>query len=372
MKKMLALLMAIAAMNCLAQDKDKGNLWINNVRLSGFGIARYQYTSQKGQSADNSFDLRVARVSLDGRILDDFYWKTQMQITGSGLTYGSSPRLLDLYVEWQKYPYARVRVGQFILPFTYERMYPPIDNMFSANSKVIDCLVGGTDRSGIASSNGRDQGVELVGDVLKNRDGLPLLHYVVSVVNGQGINLKDVDSRKSIVGGAWISPVKGMRLGVFGWDGTAARTGCWTDETTGEECNGTRSLSQYRYAISGEYKVNDWTFCSEYIHSTGKGFAKSYDGETKDCSLSALGNKSDGGYASVIAPIIKDKVHVKARYSIYRESAEWSTSQSQLEIGADWMLSKYFYLTAAYIHANNRKLAEHNYDMADVQLRVRF
>lgn len=53
------------------------------------------------------------------------------------------------------------------------------------------------------SSNGRDIGIMAQGDFLKNANGRNILHYAVSVVNGQGINLKDVDQRKNVVASFW-------------------------------------------------------------------------------------------------------------------------------------------------------------------------
>ena len=52
-----------------------------------------------------------------------------------------------------------------------------------------------------------------------------------------------------------------------------ARKGNWTDEQTGEKRSGVRSLPQHRYAISGEYASEGFTFRSEYVHSTGNAFA---------------------------------------------------------------------------------------------------
>ena len=42
--------------------------WINNVRLSGFGIVQYQYNGLHNGKTDksNTFNLRLGRISLDG------------------------------------------------------------------------------------------------------------------------------------------------------------------------------------------------------------------------------------------------------------------------------------------------------------------
>ena len=363
---------ALASMPAFAQDKTPA--WINNVKLSGYGMTQYQYSSQEG-SESNSFNLRMLRLSLDGRILDDFYWKAQVQLNGNTSTLGNSPRVVDMFAEWQKYKFFRVKAGQFKRPFTFENPMNPIDQGFMSYSQNVSKLAGFNDRAGGHASNGRDIGVQLLGDFLKNKAGRELLHYQVGVYNGQGTNVKDVDQRKDVIGGVWVMPVKGMRIGIFGWEGSYARKGTWTaDDGTAQ--NGVRSLDQHRYAISGEYVVDDWTFRSEYIHSTGKAFAKALvntnDATSTNCELSSYGDKSDGFYGLVIAPIIKKKIHVKARYDMYRPTAEWSKSRTQYEIGADYVFHKNFQINAEFARINDRSLAKHNYNMVDVEIDFRF
>lgn len=371
-KYFLSAAMAVMALAANAQEAKPS--WINNVKLSGYGMTQYQYSSQDGNES-NSFNLRMLRMSLEGRILDDFYWKTQIQFNGNTSTLGNSPRVVDMFAEWQKYKYFRVKVGQFKRPFTFENPMNPIDQGFMSYSQNVSKLAGFNDRAGGHASNGRDIGVQLQGDFLKNASGRELLHYQVGVYNGQGINTKDIDQRKDIIGGVWVMPVKGMRIGVFGWEGTYARKGNWTAED-GTVQSGVRSLDQHRYAISGEYVVDDWTFRSEYIHSTGKAFAKALnntnDATSSDCNLSSNGDKADGLYALVIAPIIKKKCHIKARYDMYRPTAEWSRSKTQYEIGADYVFHKNFQISAEFARVNDRTLAEHNYNMVDVEVDFRF
>lgn len=353
-----------------AQEK-KNTPWFSNIKLSGYGILQYQYSGQKGNES-NSFDLRLARVSLEGRIKNDFYWKAQMQINGNTSTKGSSPRLVDLFAEWQKYPFFKVKAGQFKLPFTFENPMNPIDQGFYAYAQNITALSGFSDRAGHHSSNGRDIGVQLQGDFLKNSKGRNLLHYQVGVFNGQGINVKDVDQRKTVAGGIWVMPVAGLRIGAFGLEGSYARKGSYTD-AEGNTHTGVRSLPQHRYAFSAEYVTkSDWTFRSEYIHGTGDGFKTSDNTTNSDCTLSSYGSRADGVYALAIAPIIKKKAHVKARYNMYRRDATWNTAKTMYEIGADYFFSKNIGLSAEYMLVNDRTLADHNYSMADIQMSFRF
>jgi len=204
-----------------------------------------------------------------------------------------------------------------------------------------------------------------------------LLHYQVGIFNGQGINTKDVDQRKDVIGGIWVMPVKGLRVGVFGWEGSVARRGTWSN-AAGVSHSGVRSLPKHRYALSGEYKVNDWTVRSEYVHSTGKAFSttitntNAQDPNFKNYNISSLGDKADGFYGLVIAPVVKNKFHLKARYDLYRANAEWNHARTQYEVGADYLFHKNVQLNVEYARVNDRSLSKHNFNLVDVELDFRF
>ncbi|MBO1362436.1 porin [Prevotella sp. A2931] len=376
MKKGILIALLAVAMTAEAQEKQPS--WFNNIKLSGYGMTQYQYSDQEGAKA-NSFNLRMFRLALEGKIKNEFYWKAQVQLNGNTSTLGSSPRVVDLFAEWQRYTAFKVKIGQFKRPFSFENPLHPIVQGFMSYSQNVLKLAGFSDRTGEHASNGRDIGVQIQGDFLPNADGRNLLHYQVGVFNGQGINTKDVDQRKDIIGGVWVMPVKGMRLGVFGWEGSTARKGKWKDTGDTEEHSGVRSLPKHRYAISGEYLTNDWTFRTEYIHATGNAFSTTLnntnDENSKNCNLSKLGNKADGYYALVIAPIIRKKFHAKARYDVYRPTAEWSKTKTFCEIGADYEFHPNFQINVEYARVNDKTgstLAKHGYNMIDVEVDFKF
>lgn len=374
---LVSLLTMTTVLVCAQTEKPKLTV-LSDIKFSGYIMTQYQYSGQEG-SKSNTFNLRLARLALEGRVLNDFYWKAQLQVNGNTATLGNSPRVVDLFAEWQKYEVFKVKVGQFKRPFSFENPMHPMEQGFMSYSQPINKLVGFSDRSGEQASNGRDIGIQLQGDFLKNSAGRNLLHYQVGVFNGQGINEKDVDQRKDIIGGIWVMPIKGMRIGAFGWTGSYARKGTWketaADGITVEEKSGVRSLGKNRYAFSAEYKANDWTFRSEYVHSQGEAFSTTYQKstDTKDCTLkTSIGDKADGLYALVIAPIVKNKIHAKARYDVYRPDATWGMAKTLYEIGADYEWSRNLKLNIEYAFVNDRSLSKHNYNMFDVEFDVRF
>ena len=323
--------------------------WVKDIKLSGYGMVQYQGSDKEG-GKENSFNLRLVRFSAEARPHKDFYAKAQMQVNGNTSEGSSAIRLVDLFGEWQKHKFLMVKAGQFKRPFTFENPMHPITQGFMSYSQNVSKLAGFSDRTGEQASNGRDIGVQLQGDLLPNAAGRSLLHYQVGVFNGQGINVKDVDNRKDIIGGAWVMPVAGLRVGVFGWTGSR---GAKQDDGT------VVSIPKNRYAISAEYAKNDWTFRSEYIHSQG------FDVAHKK------GDKADGFYALGIVPVIAKKCHVKARYDLYRDEATWRSSKVFYEVGADYVFTKNLQLNLEYARVNERTTSS-NYNMIDVELDFRF
>ena len=224
MKKLMVLALMALAMTANAQEKKETSdtkstkfewpQWIQDIKLSGYGMVQYQaddkYSTSTPDQKDhaNSFQLRLFRVSLEGRIAKDFYWKGQIQVNGNTSTLGSSPRVVDLFGEWQKFEFLRIKAGQFKRSFSFENPMHPITQGFMSYSQPISKLVGFSDRTGEHASNGRDIGIQLQGDFLKNAQGRNLLHYQIGVFNGEGINKKDADNRKDVIGGVWVMPVK--------------------------------------------------------------------------------------------------------------------------------------------------------------------
>lgn len=385
MKKIASLaLAALALTSASAQENTPKLSVLSDIKFSGYVMSQYQYTGQDSKES-NSFNIRMVRMALDGRLMKDFYWKVQLQVNGNTSDLGSSPRMVDAFAEWQKYEAFKIKAGQFKRPFTFENPMHPITQGFMGYSQNVSKLAGFSDRTGEHASNGRDIGVQIQGDLIKNAAGRNLLHYQVGVFNGQGTNHKDVDQRKDVIGGIWVSPVKGLRIGAFGWTGSSARKGTWdvtdanhnvvkNEDGSVKTHSGVRSLSKNRYAFSAEYAANDWTVRSEYIHSQGYGFTKSLtSGKETDCNVNyAAGDQADGFYALMIAPVISKKLYAKARYDLYRPRAEWGTSRTQYEIGANYWIGKYIMIGAEYARINDRSLAKPDYNMIDVEFDVKF
>ena len=335
--------------------------WVKNIKFSGYGMLQYQGQDPEGNHS-NTFNLRLARFILDGKI-GDFDWRAQIQGTNVKGPGEPTVQLVDLYAEWRRFPEFKVRAGQFKRAFTYENPTHPITQGWRAYADVINNLSGFGDRTGEKSSGGRDIGIQFSGDLFPNANGRRLFHYQVGVYNGEGINEKDKDNRKDIIGGVWVMPIKGLRIGAFGWTGSR---GAMLDPLTGE----TRSVEKNRYALSAEYSTGEYMFRAEYLHSQGWGAAKAAN-NVREIDYSK-GDKADGWYAFGIVPVIKSKLHAKARYQCYRSTKEWSSAKTSYEIGLNYFFTKNLEMHLEYARINDRSLAKHDYNLVDVELDFRF
>ncbi len=376
MAGLLTLLLAIticAAADDLDTQNTDGNegdgdvpAWVKNIKFSGYGMLQYQGIDKEGDHS-NSFNLRLARFILDGKI-GDFDWRAQIQ--GTNLKGAGEPtvQLVDLYAEWRKYPEFKIRAGQFKRAFTFENPTHPITQGWRGYADVINRLSGFGDRAGEKSSGGRDIGIQVAGDILPNASGRKLLHYQIGIYNGEGVNTKDKNNQKDIIGGIWVMPVKGVRIGAFGWHGSHGDMVLGTEVIPGGVRTITGNVPLNRYCLSAEYDLNEYTFRAEYIHSQGWG-----TGVIGSNVINySLGDKADGWYAFGIVPIIKSKLHAKARYQTYRVSKEWGTSVNQIECGLNYFFTKNLEMHLEYSHVNDRNLAKHNYNLIDMELDFRF
>ena len=341
--------------------------WVKNIKFSGYAMLQYQGEDKEG-SHSNTFNLRLARFILDGKI-GNFDWRAQIQGTNATGPGQPTVQLVDLYAEWRKYPEFKARAGQFKRAFTFENPTNPITQGWRGYADAINKLSAFGDRTGERSSGGRDIGIQLSGDLFPNANGRRVFHYQIGVYNGEGVNQKDMDNRKDIIAGVWVMPIKGLRIGAFGWTGSRGEMldAKLIDPVTKQPM--TRSVEKNRYALSAEYDKDEYTFRAEYIHSQGWG-AKSPGNNVREIYYEN-GDKADGWYLFGIVPLIKGKLHAKARYQTYRNKKEWGSSVNQIECGLNYYFTKNLELHAEYSRVNDRNLAKHNYNLVDVELDFR-
>lgn len=320
-----------------------GKALINDQDLSG---------SNKSHS---NFDLRLARLYVDGKVLD-FKYKLQMEVNGvSGTAKEKGPRIVDAWAEWTRYKFLNIRFGQFKRAFTFENPMNPWDIGFGSYTQLIDKLAGMNDRVGEHSSNGRDIGLQVQGDFLPvGKDKHNFIHYQIGVYNGQGINHADENRSKDVIGGVYVHPVKELAVGIFGWAGDYTKDGITVDRN--------------RMAFGLKYE-SAWTVRAEYATSEGH---KITDYGTDGILKEGTSDKADAWYMTVGAPL-SSKLKVYAKWDVYRDKKEWSSQKALYCLAANYYFCKNLKLQANYTYTNDKSTAyDGHYNTFDLQLYWRF
>lgn len=146
-------------------------------------------------SGNDRFYLRRARINLQGKFLEDFDFRLEGEFAGSlAEATGVRAQLTDGYLNWNRYSFANIRVGQFKTPFGYEQLASD-PKLFSIERTLVN------DRLTV----GRQIGVQVGGDVFDKR-----FSYATGIFNGTGVNTSANDNDKFLWAG---------RVGAVAWEG---------------------------------------------------------------------------------------------------------------------------------------------------------
>jgi len=172
--------------------------WLNDD--AGFSVPSPP-TTGLSYTSGNQFFVRRARLFFDGQLTNKAGFKISAETADTG---GKVLRDAFAYIDY--IPYNRVTVGQFKTPFGLETVEalgsnPAINRSLASNFIPYPTL--------------RDLGVMLTGKYQTKAAGLPLgAGYSVGLFNGSGMNTSDDNSRKDVVGRAWVNPlVEGLIIG---------------------------------------------------------------------------------------------------------------------------------------------------------------
>lgn len=240
-------------------------------------IAVHSFFFEPGTTQNDSVFVDRARLAVTGHFFHAFTARLQNE-------FGSSNGLRDAYVRFDAFPWARLTLGQFKVPFSHEAL----------ESKRYIPLV---ERAGVVLSSvspSRDVGLLLDGTVLGG-----LVQYQLAGLNGTGQNRKDNNSAKDIAARLVLQPLAhtgsdlGLSIGgaaTFGNEpehkGVKGRTPSGFDFFEPVDVRGDRlRVNGFAALYTGPYSV-----ATEFIHTR----------EERD-GLAADGNdlpdvESNGGY----------------------------------------------------------------------------
>lgn len=321
-----------------AQESKKP--WVNTLRerikLSGYVQAGYTYDD--AEEADNTFDVKRIIFMAEGYVTDKWFFYFMYNFNGGG-------SLTEAYTDYHFFPGLSARLGQFKPPFTLEGPISPssvelIDsysqatNYYTAVGSNHDLLRG--------STGGRDIGFMLYGDLLNKK-----LTYYAGVINGQGINTKDRNGNKDIIGSIVVKPVKWLTAGGSFISGKGVAVG---ESDVNPEIKVGDNYSRKRWSAGVKIETSPVSFRTEYLG--GK------DGNVK----------SDGYYATASVHVLP-KFDIIASYDYLNKNKSMDMKQTNYVAGVQHWFYPRCRVRLQYTYRDNHDMGSSNMVQAQVQVR---
>ena len=178
------------------------------LKLGGRITSRFR-ALDSGHPLNDEFSVERARLYSKVSLLD--YYDLRIQVE-----FSENPTLKDGYLDVHYVPWARLRMGQFKVPFAWEYLQSHKYIDFAERSMAVDNM----------RSKGRDIGVMLHG-----RFHDDLIQYQLAILNGTGENKADDNDAKDLAGRLSIQPFRETTNEIFS-DLHLGVAGAWGDQDT--------------------------------------------------------------------------------------------------------------------------------------------
>ncbi|WP_321282161.1 porin [Marinifilum fragile] len=271
MKKLYTLLFAVAfcipmLVNAQGCDEPSGE----GVNVFGFIQPRYQYSEKAANNDTNTFDFNRARIGVMGKIPYDISYYVVLEASPDNQRHDGDAYLLDAFVTYSRYDFARLTMGSFKSPISLE-LNTACRKLHTINrSRVVEQL----------ASPDRDRGIMVMGGA-----DTTLFQYSFAITNGTGLFAKDDNKEKDYAARVVLNPHKNFKLGasyLYG-ESASATAGMPDDEKT-------------RWGADLQYKNGGFMFQAEYLYGKDVGSYTTGGGCGEELEVHQGSIKRDGGF----------------------------------------------------------------------------
>lgn len=243
----LALLFMIPAMNTFAQgcddDAAEGE---EDGAIKFFGFVQPQYEYHMTEPASNTFKFKRARIGIKGDIPYDFSYYVMME-NSAFVSQTGSPYLLDAFITYKRFKWAKVSLGSFKQPFGLE-VNTACHSLHTIDRAMVSDQI-------VAPQ--RDMGVMLLGGDKDSK-----FKYSLAMMNGRGLGTKDNNNMKDIIGRLVFKPLDFLSVGA-----SFRHAYPNTNEDIRTSLGGDLEIKTEKFLIQGEYIYDE----GDYNRAAGGG-----------------------------------------------------------------------------------------------------
>lgn len=299
--------------NAFAQGCE-GDLPVGNDSLKApavtiFGYIQPEYDYNFTDAGDNTFKFKRARIGARGLVYKDFSYYFMLEASPFVGSTGDA-YLMDAFVSYTKYNWAKVSVGTFKQPFSLDVATPCHSLTTIDRSIVADQLVAPQ----------RDFGLMILGG-----NNYTKFNYWVAVMNGRGLQVKDDNTKKDIIGRATYKLTNYLTVG------GSFRYG-YPIPNNEEE-------TRTSYGAEFLLQLDKLAVQAEYIYDEGAYFS----GASGGCGATpvALGERRDGAYI-MASYSVDEKIQPVFKYEFFDPDLDLKDDGSYMErmtIGANYFFN---------------------------------
>lgn len=300
-----------------------------------FGFLQSQYEMKFEDPTKNSFTFERARIGAMGKIPYDFSYYVVLELSPF---IADNPYLLDAFITYDRFKWARVSLGSFKTPFGLE-VNTPCNGLTTIYRSTVSLQT-------VAPF--RDLGIVFMGG-----DESTFMTYQFGIMNGRGLGAFDNNTAKDVVGRIVFKPLDFLKIGA------SFRRGFPSLNNTKDE--------RITYGFETTLKYNGLTFEGEYIHDQGN-YNRDLGG---GCSgnLIELGEKRSGYYATV-AYLTKWNVEPVFRFDNF-DSGLNEYVENNMTFGLNYFFNDWTRLQLNYIYRTEEAIEMKNNEFV-VQVQVKF
>jgi len=318
------------------------NIGTRKLTLFGYAQTQYQLTNTPAfgeQAAKTSNEFNVTRVILMANA--ELTKKLSFFLMIDAASTQSSKHLHEYYAQYAFLPELKVRLGQFKQPFTLENIIAPT-LLGTVNLNECTRYEAGIAGDPLQGNNvGRDMGLMITGEAFPAKDGHRLLNYSLGVFNGAGMNQKENNDQKDVIGMLNYLPRKNITLSTSFLLGTGHAI---ANDPYGRIAEGS-DYSRKRWSVGTEIKQGPFMLRSEFMlgwndHRRSRGFYA----EVWYRIIPKLDIVADFDYLNKNCDLSRDE---QATYAQYTETHNYL-------IGLQYWIYKACRLSTQYIYNDHR------------------
>jgi len=335
---MLAMILPVIV-NAQGCDEPSGE----GVNVFGFFQPKFEYNQMEGVDDTNTFDFNRARIGAMGVIPYDISYYMVLETSPS--KNDGTPYLLDAFITYSRFDFAKLAFGSFKSPISLE-LNTACHKLHTINrSKVVEQL----------ATPDRDRGFMVLGGA-----DTTLFQYSFAITNGTGLFKNDDNKRKDYAARVILNPHKNIKIGgsyKFG-KATPVVDGMPDDERT-------------RYGADIQYKKGAFMFQGEYLfgkdvgsYTTGGGCGEPIENHQGDV-------KRDGMFMMAMYKM-KNNFQPVVKFEFFDSNKDISNNTEFCStFGLNYFLNDWTKIQANYVYRAEREHEIDN-DIFMLQATVKF